>query len=151
MKSLVAYYSRTNITKKLAENIANRIDADIEEIIPKINYQGKIGYARGGKDAISSKIIELEDLKYDPKDYDIVYLGCPVWASRPASPLFSYLKLNEGKFNNVKFFITAGSSGFDSTLKHMENVSVKPQKTLALTTKEVKKDLFEDKLSSFLE
>lgn len=151
MKSLVAYYSRTNITKKLAENIANRIDADIEEIIPKINYQGKIGYARGGKDAISSKIIELEDLRYDPKDYDMVYLGCPVWASRPASPMFSYLKVNEGKFNNVKFFITAGGSGFDSTLDHMEKASLKPKKTLALTTKEVKKDLFEDKLSSFLE
>ena len=151
MKSLVAYYSRTNITKKLAENIADKINADIEEIIPKVNYNGKIGYARGGKDAISSKVIELESLKYNPEDYDMVYLGCPVWASRPATPLYSYMKMNEGKFKNVKFFITAGGSGFDSTLKHMENSSLKPQKTLALTTKEVKKDLFEEKLTSFLE
>ena len=46
MKSLVAYYSRTNTTKKLAEAIANNVNADIEEIIPKVNYQGKLGYAR---------------------------------------------------------------------------------------------------------
>ena len=151
MKSLVVYYSRTNITKKLAETIANKTDADIEEIIPKTNYNGKIGYARGGKDAISSKVIDLETQKYNPEDYDMVYLGCPVWASRPATPLYSYIKHNEGKFKNVKFFATAGSSGFEGTFKHMEEASIKPQKTLALTTKEVKKDLFEDKLSSFLE
>ena len=151
MKSLVVYYSRSNITKKLAENIAAKTGADVEEIVPKVNYQGKLGYARGGKDAISSKVIDLESLKYNPEDYDVVYLGCPVWASRPATPLYSYMKKNEGKFTNVKFFVTAGGSGFDSTLEHMEKASVNPLKTLALTTKEVKKDLYEDKLSSFLE
>lgn len=150
MKSLVAYYSRTNITKKLAENIASQINADIEEIIPKVNYNGKIGYARGGKDAISSKVIDLENLKYNPEDYDVVYLGCPVWASRPATPLYSYIKINEGKFKNVKFFATAGGSGFDGTFKHMEEASVKPLKTLALTTKEVKKDIYKDKLNDFI-
>ena len=37
MKSLVVYYSRSNITKKIAEEIADRINADIEEVIPKVN------------------------------------------------------------------------------------------------------------------
>ena len=100
MKSLVVYYSRTDITKKLAEAIARKTDADIEEIIPKVNYNGKIGYARGGKDAISSKVIDLESQKYNPEDYDVVYLGCPVWASRPATPLYSYIRKNEGSCSN---------------------------------------------------
>ncbi|MBE6490805.1 MAG: flavodoxin [Methanobrevibacter sp.] len=151
MKSLVVYYSRSNITKKLAENIANKINADIEEVIPKVNYQGKIGYARGGKDAITEKIVELEALKYDPQDYDLVYIGAPVWASKAANPIISYLKQNEGKFSEVKFFMTAGSSGFESSFKQMEKYSKKPLKTLALTTKEVKKDLGEDKINSFIE
>lgn len=149
MKSLVVYYSRTEITKKLAEAIASKTDADIEEIIPKVNYKGKIGYARGGKDAMSSKVIDFETPKYNPEDYDMVYLGCPVWASRPATPLYSYLMKNEGKFQNVKFFLTAGSSGFEDAFKRMEGASVKPQKTLSLTTKEVKKDMFEDRLNDF--
>ena len=55
MKSLVVYYSRTNITEKLAKTIASRTDSDIEEIIPKVNYQGKLGYARGGKHAMQEK------------------------------------------------------------------------------------------------
>ena len=152
MKSLIVYYSRTNITEKLAKSIASKTDSDIEEIIPKVNYQGKLGYARGGKHAMQEKIIDLETLKYDPEDYDMVYLGTPVWVSKAANPLISYIKQNEGKFTNVKFFATAGSGGFDSTFEQMEKyASVKPQKTLALTTKEVKKDMFEEKLSTFLE
>lgn len=149
MKSLVAYYSRTNITKKLAETIADNVNADIEEIIPKENYQGKLGYARAGKHAISEKIIDIEDLKFDPADYDVVYIGAPVWAGKVATPTLSYIKNNEGKLNNVKFFMTAGSSGFDNSFKQVEKYSVKPVKTLGLTTKQVKKDDFN--LDSFLE
>ena len=149
MKSLVTYYSRTNITKKLAENIANEIDADIDEITPKVNYQGKMGYARGGKHAIQEKIVDLEGLKFDPSDYDMVYVGGPIWAGKAANPVISYLKQNEGKFNNVKFFLTAGGSGFEGGFYQMEKYSKKPLKTLALTTKEVKKDDYD--LSSFIE
>ncbi len=152
MNALVAYYSRTNITKKLAEEIAAKLNADIEEINSKVNYNGKIGYMRGGKDAISEKIIDLEEIKYDPSNYDVVYLGVPVWAGKSATPMISYIKQNEGKFNDVKFFVTAGSSGFESTFEQMEKFAGKtPQKTLALTTKEVKKGEYASKLETFLE
>ena len=149
MKSLVVYYSRSSITKKLAQDIAERIGGDIEEIKSKVNYQGKLGYARGIKDGASGKIVELESLNYNPKDYDVVYLGAPVWASRAANPLISYLKENEGKFNDVKFFLTAGSSGFESSFSQMEKFSKKPLKTIAVTTKEVKHGEYD--LTSFLD
>ena len=149
MKSLVVYYSRTNITKKLAQDIAGKLSCDIEEVKPKVNYQGKLGYARGIKDGASAKIIDLENQKYNPNDYDVVYIGAPVWAGKAANPIISYLNQNEGKFNNVKFFVTAGSTGLESSLKQMEETSIKPLKTLALTTKEVKKDEYD--LTSFLE
>ena len=148
MKSLVVYYSRTNITKKLAEAIAEKTSADIDEIIPKVNYRGKLGYARGGKHAIQEKIIDFENMKYDPSDYDILYIGGPVWAGKSANPVISYLKQNEGKITNVKFFLTAGSSGFEGSFAQMEKYSTKPLKTLALTTKQVKKDDFN--LDSFI-
>lgn len=149
MKSLVVYYSRSNITKKLAEDIADKLDCDIEEIIPKVNYNGKLGYARGIKDGASGKIVDLEATKFNPEEYDVVYLGAPVWASRAANPIISYMKENEGKFKSVKFFMTAGSSGFEGGFSQMEEASIKPEKTLALTTKEVKKSTYD--LSSFLD
>lgn len=152
MSTLVAYYSRTEITRKVADEIASRLNADTEEIIPKVNYNGKIGYARAGKDGMTAKIIEIEDLKHDPSNYDMIYLGVPVWAGKAANPLISYIKNNEGKFNNVKFFVTAGSSGFESAFKQMEDfVGKAPLKTLSLTTKEVKNEEYKNKLDSFLE
>ena len=150
MKSLVAYYSRTNITKKLAENIAETLGADIEEITTTEKYGGKIGYARAGKHAISEKIVEISGQKHDPEDYDVVYLGTPVWAGKSSTPLISYIKNNEGKFREVRFFATAGSRGFDTTFKQLEDYAKTPQKTLALTTKEVKKETYHDKLQEFL-
>ena len=63
--------------------------------------------------------------------------------------MISYLKVNENKFKNVKFFLTAGSSGFDSSFKQLEDYSTKPLKTLALTTKEVKKNNYN--LSTFID
>lgn len=150
MKSLIAYYSRTNITRKLAEDIAEALGADIEEITTTEKYTGKIGYARAGKHAISEKIVETGEQKHDPADYDVVYLGTPVWAGKSSNPLISYIKNNEGKFREVRFFATAGSGGFDSTFKQLEEYSKAPQKTLALTTKEVKKETYQDKLQEFL-
>ena len=151
MKVLVAYYSRTNVTKKVGDAIAKSLNADVEEITSKVKYEGKIGYARAGKDAIKEKIIELGDLKYNPSDYDLVYLGAPVWAGMAANPMISYIKQNEGKFNNVKFFATAGSNDFEKIFKQMQDyVGKAPQKTLGLTTKEVKKEEFEEKMNSFI-
>ena len=152
MKTLVAYYSRTNITKKLALEIAEAVNADTEEIISKVNYDGKLGYVRAGKDGMTAKIIDLETLKHDPADYDLIYLGVPVWAGKAANPLISYIKQNEGKFSNVKFFATAGKSGFEGAFKQIEEfVGRSPLNTLALTTKEVKSGDYKNKLSSFLE
>lgn len=152
MSILVAYYSRTNVTKKLAEAIASETGADIEEIVPKVKYGGKIGYMRGGKDAISEKIIDLEPLSFDPSEYDLVYLGVPVWAGKSANPMISYIKQNEGNFNDVKFFVTAGGSGFEGTFAQLEKyVGKAPLKTLALTTKQVKTDEFNEDLASFID
>ena len=149
MKSLVVYYSRTNITKKLANDIAETLNCDIEQIKSKVSYDGKLGYARGIKDGATGKIVELEATKFNPEDYDVVYIGAPVWASKAANPMISYLNENEGKFKNVKFFLTAGSSGFDSSFAQMEASSIKPLKTLALTTRQVKKSDYD--LKDFLE
>ncbi len=149
MKSLVVYYSRSNITKRLAEDIAGKTGADIEEIVPKVNYQGKLGYARGGKHALSEKIIDIEETKFNPEEYDVVYIGAPVWAGKIANPTLTYIKRNEGKLNNVKFFMTAGSKDYEKGFRQLEKYSITPIKTFGLTTKQVKKGDYS--LDSFLE
>lgn len=152
MNVLVAYYSRTNTTKTVGDEIAKALNADVEEIVSTVNYDGRLGYARAGKDGMTEKIIDLEDLKFDPANYDVVYLGAPVWAGKAANPIISYIKQNEGKFKDVKFFVTAGKNGFEGAFEEMEKyVGKTPQKTIPLTTKEIKKGEYKDKLNSFLE
>ena len=91
-------------------------------------------------------------MKFNPEDYDLVYLGVPVWAGKSANPMISYIKENEGKFNDVKFFVTAGGSGFEGTFAQLEKyVGKAPLKTLSLTTKQVKRDEFSEELTSFME
>lgn len=152
MKTLIAYYSRSNITKEVAESIAQKLNCDIEQIKPKNDYKGKIGYARGIKDALAAKIVDLEDLKYDPSGYDEVILGVPVWASKAANPLISYIDKNEGKFKDIKIFVTAGSSGFESTIKQIEEYTgLTASKTMTIQSIDVKNDAYESKLNEFIE
>ncbi len=115
----------------------------------RCRHQGKLGYARGGKHALSEKIIDIEETKFNPEEYDVVYIGAPVWAGKIANPTLTYIKRNEGKLNNVKFFMTAGSKDYEKGFRQLEKYSITPIKTFGLTTKQVKKGDYS--LDSFLE
>ena len=152
MKTLIVYYSRSNITKKVAQYIADKLGCDIEEIKPKVNYGGKIGYARGIKDAIAAKNVDLEELNYDASEYDEIIFGVPVWASKAANPLISYIQQNQDKINDYKLFITAGSNGFESTTQQVsEYVGKDPLKTAFIRTIDVKNDTFTDTIDEFIQ
>ena len=133
MKTLVAYYSRTQNTEKVAKLIKEGFHADIEEIKPVKDYGGPVGYARGGFESAREKTPKLEKTTKDPSDYDLTIIGTPVWAFTMASPVLTYLRENKDKFNDVAFFTTAGSSGMESTLENMEKESKTPLKTVYLT------------------
>ena len=108
MKTLIAYYSRTGTTRKVAEEISKQLNADIEEIIDLKNRKGAIGYIISGKDATLKKLTKIKELKKDPKDYDIVVIGTPVWAFSMAPAVRMYLK--KAKIKKVALFSTFASS-----------------------------------------
>ena len=55
MKILIVYYSRTNVTKMIAEKLQKELKCDIEEISDNGNYNGKLGYLKGGMTASMSR------------------------------------------------------------------------------------------------
>ena len=91
MKTLVVYYSRSNVTRKIAEMIREKLDCDIEEITDAGKYGGKIGYMKGGFDATTGKTTKINEITKNPSDYDLVIVGTPIWASNMATPVYSYL------------------------------------------------------------
>lgn len=149
MKTLVVYYSRTETTEKVAKMIKDELNCDIESIKPIKNYDGKLGYARGGFESSTKKLPRIENPEKYPSEYDLVIIGTPVWASTMASPVLTYLRQNNGKFNNVAFFDTAGSSGVESTFKKLEQETKKPLQTLGLTRADMKD--YEEKTQKFVE
>jgi len=145
MKTLVAYYSRTNSTKKLAEIVAKILKADIDEIIDKKSRSGPIGFLTGGRDAMGRKETKIETKK-NPEKYDLVVIGTPVWAGNVTPAVRTYL--TKYKFKKAAFFCTFGGS-LDKTFGEMEKISVKPVATLGLKGGDVKTGKVEGEVKRF--
>ncbi len=151
MKILIAYYSRTSTTAKVAKKIQVSLNCDMEEIIDKTDRSGFIGYIKSCYTAMRETTAKIEPIKKDPSEYDLVIIGTPVWAATMANPVLTYIKENKTKFNNVSFFCTCGGSGYDKTFAKMEDFSNKtPLNTLYLTQTEIKSS-FDSKIEDFTE
>jgi flavodoxin len=149
MKILITYYSRTNITEKIAKTIQTNLDCDIEEIIDLKNRSGPFGWIKSCIDAIRQNSTDIKSIEKDPSDYDLVIIGTPVWASTMASGVLTYLKENKEKFNDVAFFCTCGSSGYDETFSKMEEIAGKKAIETLFITKEDLNTSFDSKIQSY--
>ena len=105
MKSLVVYYTRTGNAKFVAETVATQLGADIEEIVDQKKYGGPIGWVNAGKNATQEKEAEINSIKYNPADYDLVVIGTPVWAWRPTPAIRTYTKKDELRGKKVALFL----------------------------------------------
>ncbi len=142
MKTLVVYYSRTGNTRKIGEEVAAALGADIEELKDRKNRQGRIGYMRAGRDAMRKHPADLEPTTRNPADYDLVVLSGPIWAFTICTPTRTYATTHKDSFKNVAFLCTAGDArsarkGCDAL---GEVVGKAPVATLALGEKDVAGD-----------
>ena len=92
MKSLVIFYSFEGNTKLMAENIAQTAEADVLELKPKKEIQSKgfMKYFWGGKAAMMKEKPELLPFDKNIQDYDLIFIGTPVWAWTYSPPLNSF-------------------------------------------------------------
>ena len=118
MKSLVVYYTRTGNSRFVAETIAAEIGADVEEVVDMKKRSGTLAYLTAGTDARRGKETEIAPVKKSPADYDLIIVGTPVWAARPAPAIITYLKKNDLSGKKVAVFFTQGGkkpSAIDQT------------------------------------
>lgn len=98
-KSLVVYYSYEGNTKLIAEAIKEITKSDIIELRPikEMSSTGFMKYMWGGKNVFLRKKPNLEPFEKNPEDYDLLFIGTPVWVMTYAPPLrtfFSSVSLN---------------------------------------------------------
>ena len=119
MTDLVVYYSRTNKTKEVAETIAQEKNAKIVQINDKKDRSGPIKYMLGALDSLRGSKTSIEYENVNLKDYETVYIGTPVWASKPAPAVNQFISENDFKDVNVVCFATMMGSGGKSTTENM--------------------------------
>ena len=128
-KILVVYYSAQSHTEAVAKKIANNLDADIFEIVPKDVYTSddlnwsndKSRVSREHNDE-SLRNVELETTTVDNWDnYDTILIGYPIWWGIAAWPVNTFVKANDFTNKTVIPFCTSASSDIVNSGKLLEN------------------------------
>ena len=120
-KVLVLYYSQTSNTRGVAQEIATRLNADIEEIVPVQAYDGDFQATidRCMKEREQGITPEIKPLPADISAYDMIFIGYPVWFGTFAPPVAAFLDQVDLSGKKVVPFCTFGSGGLESSTKDL--------------------------------
>ena len=120
-KVLVLYYSLTSNTQTVAQEIATRLNADIEEIALVEPYdtafQATIDRCKADRE--KGILPEIKPLKANVADYDWIFIGYPIWFGTYAPPIASLLEKVDLSDKWVVPFCTFGSGGLESSAKDL--------------------------------
>jgi flavodoxin len=136
-KTLIVFHSRSGYTRRVAQALARRMDADLEEIRIVQPMGGALGYAMCAIEAMAGLTPALRPAQHDPSAYELVVVGTPVWFWSLSSPVRSWLERHRPK-HRVAFFCTMGGSGAQRVFAAMTELARRvPAATLALRDSEI--------------
>ncbi len=129
MKKLVVFYSLEGNTKIVAESIAEAVQGDLLEIKPvkEIGKSGKFRIFWGVKQVMFKEKPKLRPINKNIEDYDVIYLGSPVWAGTYTPPINTLLSKNAIKGKKVALFSCYGEQPatiFDNLKKALEGNTI---------------------------
>ncbi len=124
-KKLVAFFSVTGCTRKVAESIAEIVNASIVEIRPARPYtEEDIDW----RNPNSRSSVEMNDPSSRPaidfaldslSEYDMVFLGFPIWWYTAPKIVLTFLENYDFSGKRIVVFATSGSSGFGKTIEDL--------------------------------
>jgi len=128
-KVLVAYFSATGTTARVAERLAAATNADLFEIVPETPYsdadldwrnkesRSSVEMAdKASRPAISSKVENMAD-------YNLVFVGFPIWWYREPSVIDTFLEAYNFEGKTIVPFATSGSSGMGDSSEIMQKIA----------------------------
>jgi flavodoxin len=121
-KRLVAYFSASGVTRKVAETLAEAIGAGLHEIQPQVPYtKADLDW----QDKMSRSSLEMADRSSRPaivgKDadidaYDVIFVGFPIWWYVAPTIVNTFLESYDFAGKTIIPFATSGSSGIGNTV-----------------------------------
>jgi flavodoxin len=125
MKTLVVYYSLTGKTRLAAQAIAEALNATLVEIEERRPIPWPLVYISGGFAALTNRGRKICPVDVDLKQYERIFVGSPIWASRPTPAINSFIYQTNFEGRSVIPFFTMG--GEDAT-KAVANITAKIRK-----------------------
>ena len=130
-RQLVLYYSETGSTKAVAEELQKQLGADIEAIECVNPYSGNFQETiqRSGQEREKGETPALKELKSNIADYDVIFLGYPIWFGTYAMPIATLVKEQDFAGKTIVPFCTFGSGGLntstDALMKALPQATIK--------------------------
>lgn len=134
-RKLVAYFSATGRTAKVAKTLSEACDADLYEIKPAVPYtSGDLNW----HDDKARSTVEMKDSKSRPaladknanvEDYDVIFVGFPVWWYVAPTIINTFLESYDFSGKKIVLFATSGGSNFGKTADNLKQ-SVSPTATI---------------------
>ena len=130
-KSLVAYFSASGITAKVARNLAKVAGADLYEIKPVEPYTDK---DLNWMDQNARTTVEMKDKSFRPpmvKDdphiekYDTIFLGFPIWWYVAPTIVNTFLETYDFSNKKIIVFATSGGSNLGGTIENLKPSAAK--------------------------
>ncbi|MDO5759686.1 MAG: flavodoxin [Bacteroidota bacterium] len=126
MKSLVAYFSASGVTKKVAEQLAETAKADLTEITPeKIYTEADLDWTNKQ----SRSTLEMKDLSSRPAitkkidnidEYSVVYIGFPIWWYTAPTIINTFLESYNFEGKKIVLFATSGGSTITKSVEDLQ-------------------------------
>lgn len=126
-RKLVAYFSASGVTKKLAERISKIAGADLHEIVPKEIYTDE---DLSWMNENSRSSIEMKNKSFRPEiankinnidDYDTIYVGFPIWWYVAPTIINTFLESYNLTGKTIIPFATSGESLMGNTNEELKN------------------------------
>ena len=126
-KVLVAYFSASGVTKKVAEEIASAVNGDLFEIEPEVAYTSA---DLNWMDKKSRSSIEMSDKAFRPEmvkkelnmsEYESILLGFPIWWYVAPTIINTFLESYDFSGKKITLFETSGGSGFGNTVQELKS------------------------------
>ena len=128
-KTLVAYFSASGTTAKVAKKMAEAIGADLFEIKPETPYSGA---DLNWQNKNSRSSVEMNDRSSRPAiavkaadmpQYDVVFVGFPVWWYREPSIIDTFMESYDFAGKTVIPFATSGGSNLGDSAANMQKLA----------------------------
>ena len=114
VKVLVAYFSHSGTTKNVATSLSEKTGGDLFEITPQDDYSNV--YMQSNSEIRSNAHPALTDTVENMAEYDVVFVGYPVWWHATPAPINTFLESYDLTGKLIIPFCTSGGSDIDETM-----------------------------------